>query len=126
VDYQARLRFYEGATAGVLKCTSRFNHHLDRHQKINKESMANKCSRCLEAKDWEHVLLWIANEEVYDKFLFWLKARLIESENADQVAHKILQFVNNISQYLKGGNDYRTLQPILGFKMLFCGFVIRD
>ena len=63
---------------------------------------------------------------MYDEFLFRLKARLIESENVDQVAYEILQFVDDISQYLKGGDDYRTLQLILVFKILFRSFVIRD
>ena len=76
---------------------------------MNKESIANECPRCLEVEDWEYVLLYITNEEVHYEFLFRLKARLIELEDADQVAHEIMTFISDISQYSKGGDEYRTL-----------------
>ena len=76
---------------------------------INKESTANECPQYLKVENQEYVLLCVSNKEVHDKFLFRLKERLIESEDTDLVAYEILQFMEDIMQYLKGENNFRML-----------------
>ena len=70
VDYGARINFFEGAKTGVLKCSSSFNHYMARHETVNREYNPNECPRCLEAEDWEYVLLCVLNEEMHEEFIF--------------------------------------------------------
>ena len=43
IDYEARISFYKGVIASVLKYASRFNYYINKYLIINKESTANEC-----------------------------------------------------------------------------------
>ena len=72
------------------------------------------------------MLLYILNEDIHEEFLFWLWERLIKLEEADKVPHKSMQFVEDVKCYLWGEDNFKILQPILGFKIMFREFVIKD
>ena len=71
---------------------------------MNKEYSKEECPRCLEVEDWEHVLLYASNKVLHKEFIYRLKVQLIESEEANAEAYKILQFANDMQTYLEGSD----------------------
>ena len=51
---EARNIFHEGASVGILKCITGFNHYRRRDSTINKGLVGNKCSQCDCEETWEH------------------------------------------------------------------------
>jgi len=65
-------------------------------------------------------------DELKDEFLDKLKIKLLELEDADDVAHEVIQIISDIKVYLEGRGSFVTNQQKIGFKQLFHGFIIKD
>ena len=87
---------------------------------------SNCCVRCVAIEDWSHIVKCASAKEMRDNFKKELGVKLSNIENARKDEIKWEWFVDNIIEYLNGGEKFRTTLWLLGFKELFQGYVVKD
>ena len=67
---KARAVFNIGATMGIIKYMSGYNHFERRNKMINREAISTQCPRYIDKEDWEHILLCIVNKDCNEEFIY--------------------------------------------------------
>ena len=100
IDTEARAVFVIGVTTEMIKSMSGYNHCDKRNKMINREAISTKYLWYINKEDWEYILLYIANEERNEEFIFQLREKVIQIEGTKEIIHEVLQFIENIKTYL--------------------------
>ena len=124
IDYEAR-RVFKHTTPSTIKCCYGFNHHGVRNKMINKYS-TDKCISCGETEDWTHILRCPSTVELREKWRNKLIKDIKHNEKNQSIHNDAFQFVEDIFLYMNGSNDVPGSQNVIGFKMLFRGYVVKD
>ena len=124
IDYEARGVF-KRATPSILKCCYGFNHHGKRDKMLNRYS-SDRCISCRALEDWLHVLRCPSTIKLRDKWLHTIKKQLQRKINNQVILNDAFRFVDDIYCYLNGSTNVPGSQNIIGFNLLFRGFVVKD
>jgi len=127
VDREARNCFAAGVGAGTMKCAYGYNHHGKRNAKINNDVCRNKCPRCNAIEDWEHIILCKGVESLKNEYIEELKVLTTKEKINDEERLMVNLIINDIESYLlDDGNEYNTTQHLIGMKMIFRGWVVKN
>ena len=74
-------------------------------------------------EDWKHIILCLMIGLIQQEFVIKVHnviKKIIESKEEYQT---LLIMINDIIEYFKESNNYRTAQEVIGLKYLFWGFI---
>jgi len=127
VDREARNSFSGGVGEGTIKCVWGYNHHGVRNAMINKNLCSNRCPRCENVEDWEHVITCPAIDHLQCEYIKEIKEKgnkIIHSDDDKQLFKLIIE---DVTQYLARNESwtYNTTQHIIGMKNMFKGWIVK-
>jgi len=127
VDIDARNCFMAGAGTGAIKCASGCNHHGKRNGKINNGLCLEKCPRCNENEDWEHVIKCEGIQNIKQDFITEITNETNKINTTTEEKQSIEMIINDIKRYiLAETNEFDTTQHLIGMHMLFRGWVVKN
>lgn len=127
VDINVRNCFRGGVGVGTLKCIVGYNHHGKRNKLVNKGLTEDKCPRCEQIEDWEHVILCQSITGMKDEYLNELKSKMSKIAIHENERELVELIMKDIKAYVHNEDaEFTTTQQLIGMDLLFKGWVVKN
>ena len=90
-----------------MKYIARFNQHSNRNQWINYGLVLNECPRCLNCKDWEHIILCQVINKLKLEFIEILHNKIEKTIYTEEDYQLLIKILSNIMEYFKQMSNFQ-------------------
>jgi hypothetical protein len=127
IDLDARNCFPGGAGVGTIKSATGYNHHGVRNKMVNAGLVSDRCPRCDDIEDWQHVVLCNSINHMKEAYLIDLEASLLKLKHGYSERETFELIIGDIRKYLwQQEEGYVTTQQEVGMKYVFRGWVVMN